>query len=382
MPWLVFFSKDGLWDKSQNIPYEQMPNVIKQLAEQGHCCALISNQKEEPPWLEAFSSPNFQFLSVPGRAKKNKVRELLQGSQFDLSKILVISCTNDDFYMAINSKLLFLMGGWSQGKVDPKKSQYGVKLNSPLHLPGAINLLSTTQPWYYKYQGEGFSICSMTNAGDHNSINEIKPIVGQLRNHLKHGDDTHKVIFNLLFISSLMQTPSCENIDYWAYYPSSNIKEKEHEIVSSYAEIARVSLSCKKQHPHPILVRHKRVPPRHSAHSGDRVNPNPQIQSIHIHDYYQNKLNNKTVAVIDDFTTYGTSFGVAEALLKKAGARNVICFALGKFGSTTHKYDIDIEGINPFGLIETPCQYSVEKITNAHIEHQALNDLVNRIEQL
>ena len=382
MSWLVLFSRDGLWDENRDAFHAHVQDVVNRLVDAGHYCALVSNRNEKPSWLEEFSySPNFKFLPVPGRKQKDKVRKLLRSCSVDWSKVLVVSCTDDDFVMSINSRLLFLVGRWSN-KIGKRISQYGIKIDSPRCLLGAIELLSSTEPWYYSYQSKAFSIYSMTNAGDHNSISEMKPIVSKLRNHLKCGDNTDKVIFNLLFISSLLKTPPCENIDYWAYYPSSSIKQKQDEIISSYAEIARASLSCKAQHPHPIFVRHKAVQPRHSAGSSDRINPIDQVQSIHIHNHYEGKLKDKTVAVVDDFTTYGTSFGVAEALLKKAGAKNVICFALGKFGNTTHKYEINANRINPFKPIEIECLYSSERITNAHTKHQALNDLVTRIKNL
>ncbi|MBO9357665.1 hypothetical protein GG851_27045 [Bordetella petrii] len=46
--------------------------------------------------------------------------------------------------------------------------------------------------------------------------------------------------------------------------------------------------------------------------------------------------------MVDDCTTYGVSFGVAAAFLRKAGATSVTGIALGKFGNQFRQYDIDI----------------------------------------
>ena len=51
--------------------------------------------------------------------------------------------------------------------------------------------------------------------------------------------------------------------------------------------------------------------------------------------------------VVDDCTTYGVSFGVAAAFLRKAGAASVTGVALGKFGNQLRYYEIDIK-TDPF----------------------------------
>ncbi len=46
--------------------------------------------------------------------------------------------------------------------------------------------------------------------------------------------------------------------------------------------------------------------------------------------------------MIDDVTTYGVSFGVAAAFLRKAGAASVTGVGLGKFGNQLRYYEIDV----------------------------------------
>jgi hypothetical protein len=53
------------------------------------------------------------------------------------------------------------------------------------------------------------------------------------------------------------------------------------------------------------------------------------------------------VIVVDDCTTYGVSFGVAAALLRKAGAASITGVALGKFGDQLRYYEIDVK-TDPF----------------------------------
>lgn len=60
--------------------------------------------------------------------------------------------------------------------------------------------------------------------------------------------------------------------------------------------------------------------------------------------------------------TYGTSFGVAAALLKAAGAASITCIALGKFGNQDKSYDISITGIP--GAPLTSSDYNINGISS------------------
>lgn len=71
------------------------------------------------------------------------------------------------------------------------------------------------------------------------------------------------------------------------------------------------------------------------------------METLHLNPFYKGKVEDRNVIVLDDCTTYGVSFGVSAALLKKAGAASVTCIALGKFGNQLKYYEIEIES-DPF----------------------------------
>jgi len=48
--------------------------------------------------------------------------------------------------------------------------------------------------------------------------------------------------------------------------------------------------------------------------------------------------------VLDDYLTYGLSFSVANALLRRAGATRVTGVAMGKFGNCAQRFDIQVVG--------------------------------------
>jgi hypothetical protein len=69
-----------------------------------------------------------------------------------------------------------------------------------------------------------------------------------------------------------------------------------------------------------------------------------------VNPFYKGKIIGRHVVVLDDCTTYGVSFGVAAAFLRKAGAAKVSCVALGKFGDQVRYYEIEIDD-DPYGPI-------------------------------
>jgi hypothetical protein len=104
----------------------------------------------------------------------------------------------------------------------------------------------------------------------------------------------------------------------------------------------------------PLFLRHTPSSRRSSGGGGDRTDPSEQLQTVHLNPFYKEKqrLVGKNVIVVDDCTTYGVSFGVASALLHKAGAASITGVALGKFGNALRYLEIDIRS-DPFAPISS-----------------------------
>jgi hypothetical protein len=152
----------------------------------------------------------------------------------------------------------------------------------------------------------------------------------------------------------------------WGVYPSSRSRNADSEVLSDFTHRLRTPGSrvhfAKRNAP--LFIRHKETNPRHKQVSGDgRLNPNTQIETIHVNPEYRHKVCGRTVMVIDDCTTYGISFAVAAALLRRAGAAAVDGVAIGKFGNQLSYLEIEIKS-DPFKPIpagaycvglSTPC---------------------------
>lgn len=65
---------------------------------------------------------------------------------------------------------------------------------------------------------------------------------------------------------------------------------------------------------------------------GKAATPEMQMSTVHINPDYQRRLRDKTVILLDDFTTDGTSLEWGKSLLQAAGVARVILVTIGKYG--------------------------------------------------
>jgi hypothetical protein len=140
----------------------------------------------------------------------------------------------------------------------------------------------------------------------------------------------------------------------WGVYPSSSSNNDDNEVLSDFTHRLRTTVSRVRfsKRGEPLFIRHIPSSKRSAGGSNDRTDPAEQILTLHLNPYYKEKdrLSGKHVIVIDDCTTYGVSFGVAAAFLRKAGVASVTGVALGKFGNQLGYYEIDILS-DPFAPI-------------------------------
>lgn len=60
--------------------------------------------------------------------------------------------------------------------------------------------------------------------------------------------------------------------------------------------------------------------------------------------FYRDKLRNRTVCVLDDFLTHGTSFEVVRNLLTHEKVKKIYCIALGSFEQPYIKQSYTLNG--------------------------------------
>lgn len=346
---LIFISTGILWDSRRNSPHTGIVSALSDINSSGCGIFLVSN-RDKPRWLEKeFPFIIFQQCNYPFHRQNGKiVYEIIKANEHQNlrhSDIVVLGTSEEDFLMAVNSQTLLFCGLWGN-PVDDKIKKYGLAISAPSEIPIIVRLLEDQIPWFFQYQSDSLGIYALSNAGTKiERDRDIIRLVERLRACLKSGDTGLSRYFKIHLLSSLSSTEEFRDVDYWGFYPASDSTNKEEETIASYCELARISF--KKRTYGPLFIRHQPAEKRHIS-GGLRTDPSSQIETIHINPKYKDRIYGKVVCVLDDYFTYGVSFGVSHALLKKAGASRVICVAMGKFGNCANLYDIDIQTDNVF----------------------------------
>lgn len=376
---LILVSSEVIWNPQEACPRPGIVQGLKEATADGAEIFLVSMHKK-PLWLEQhFDFIRFCPCSPKDRKSGKIVDELIQintSEGLKKSGILVLGAKDADFFMAVNNQALLVTCEWVPG-LEEKIKNYGIGLASA-HLVGRlVKLLRSTQPWYFRSESGNLGVYSLTNAGtigvtDLPSLN----LINQLRDCLKSGNEQRKAAFNVHLLSSLNVTEEFRNVRWWACYPGSDSSNDGTEVMDDFVNLARETF--KRRTRGPIFIRHTPAAKRHLQQRGeDRTDPSSQIGTICINPEYRGKLEGTTVAVLDDYLTYGVSFGVASALLRKAGVERILAVSMGKFGAQARFYNIEVQQHDVYKPI-TNFESSGNSPMGGHHESQAQLEFVNK----
>lgn len=343
MPKLILTSKDAIWNKDAGAPYKGVVEALKSAHSLGCQTFVVSNHKK-PVWLdESLNFLTFQECGFrPPRQSGKIIQELLEANEGKLlpSDIFILGADDEDMMMAVNSKTVLIRCEWAK-PLGPKISDYGVPFSDPGAIPLVVKLLEGREPWYFIHTGDFMTVYALTSAGTKFEADAtMVKLVNALRGCLKNGSEEYHKGFVLHFLSSIYATDAFKEVDVWGYYPSSASSNDESEVMADFCTLARETYKHRSHGP--LFIRHTASAKRHMV-GGDRTDCTSQLASVHLNPSYRGRLEGKTVAVLDDYLTYGVSFGVASALLKKAGAARVLAVSMGKFGDCAKNYAIRIQ---------------------------------------
>jgi hypothetical protein len=345
MPRVLLLSIDTIWDSTKQQPIPGIVTALKGLFEE-HAVVVVSSHPQ-PAWFpEHFGFAQFQWCTFKDRQSGAVVHKFLDANKerFGHADFIVIGASDADFFMAVNSKTCLLRAEWAP--LGDRIRRYGVPLSRPESLPNVLRFLEDAKPWYFRHEDDFLRVYALTNAGTIKETDrDIIRLVTRLRECLKAGNMAYSMGFKLHLFASLSRTPIFRDASIWAHYPSSNSKNSKSEPMWEFAELARETFKCLTNGP--LLLRHKPSPKRHTG-GGDRNDPTSQLATVHLNPSYRDRIPGSTVIVLDDYLTYGVSFGVSAALLKRAGAQRVACVAMGKFGDTANDYSITIHDDDVF----------------------------------
>jgi hypothetical protein len=324
---------------------------------------LISNHTE-PNWFSgSFGSSGVQFLQSKGRQSGDIVSE--NAAKFSLKPfdVLVLATKDEDVQMGKNGGAILVAAGWSTDKL---VTSLGIRVDNSQQLQEIIDMTTGwSGQWWFSGDSRYYSIRALADLSEYGQSFSQQALSQKLTNAVKNGGSRLNALLAITSRSMLMDGIGSGDKKelVWGVYPSSNSANTDTEILSDFTHRLRTTVSRVRYSKRgvPLFIRHKPSPKRSSGAGGDRTDPTDQILTIHINPFYaeSKRLVGKHVIVIDDCTTYGVSFGVAAALLRKAGAASVTGVALGKFGNQLRHYEIVINS-SPFAPI-TKGNYTITK---------------------
>ena len=323
------------------------PKVVKVLTDTKAAhnpVGLISNHPE-PTWFkETFGSSGVQFIQQIGRQSGEIIS--LNAKKYSLNpfNVLVLAASPTDVQMGKNGGAILVAAGWSD---DVEVSQLGIRVNNAQEFQEVVSLTSGWPgEWWFTGDTPTYGVRALADLSTYYQPTPQQTFAKKLTTVVKNGGSNLNALLAITSRSILMERVGEEDPTLWGVYPSSNITNNDSEILSDFTHRLRTTVSRVRfaKRDEPLFIRHQQSTKRSTGHGSDRRDPLDQITSIHINPFYQfnNRLRGKHVYVIDDCTTYGISFGVATAFLRKAGATNVTGIALGKFGNTLQYHDIEI----------------------------------------
>lgn len=344
---IVMTSPDAVLKNGK--PDPQIVQVLIDAKAAGNPVGLISNHGE-PAWFPGvFGASGVQFLQSRGRQSGGIVSENAKKFTLNPFDALVLAVKDEDVQMGKNGGAILVAAGWSSA---PQVAALGIRVDGAAQLQEIIHLMvGWAGQWWYSGDAARYKVRALSDLSTMGKDVTQQSFAKRLTATVKGGGARLNALLAVTSRSLLMENVHKQKGLLWGVYPSSNSANDDDEILSDFTHrlrttVSRVQFSKREK---PLFLRHSPSPKRSSGGGGDRTDPSSQILTAHLNPFYKesNRLVGKHVIVVDDCTTYGVSFAVAAALLRKAGAASVTGVALGKFGNQLRYYEIDINS-DPF----------------------------------
>jgi hypothetical protein len=341
-------------------------NSLINLTNSNHVVTLISN-RPQPWWFnQVFGATQIRFIKHIGRQNGEIVSSFAASMQLSSFDVIVLATKDEDIAMAKNGQAVLIGAGWSSS---PRVTSLGIQVANPVDFEHVVHLTDSWQGgWWFTGAGNNYGVKALADLSSYGQNNIQQNFSMRLVATVKNGGPRLTALLAVTARSLLEDNITSTRDLLWGVYPSSRSLNNDSEVLSEFTHRLRTTVSSVRfaKRDEPLFIRHN-VSVKRSANPGaNRTDPCDQLNTIHLNPFYEegSRLQGRNILVIDDCTTYGVSFGVAAAFLKKAGAASVTGIALGKFGNQLHHYRINLQ-TNPFRPIPNDA-YSFTQPTVFH----------------
>lgn len=326
------------------------PNLVEVLirVKASHCPVGVISNHPEPPWFAgAFKGSGVQFLQVGGRQTGGIVKVNANKFSLEPHNVIVLVGSATDVQMGKNGGAVLVGARWTDSK---EACELGIGVDDAVQLQEVLELIAAWPgQWWFSGDMPLYRIRALADLSTYGKSLTQVAFAGKLTAAVKQGGSQLQALLAIT-ARSLLQEGLADIKDlFWGVYPSSSSANNDSEILSDFAHRLRTTVSRVRfaKPGEPLFIRHTATPKRSAGGSRNRRDPLDQVTSLHLNPTYQQQLQGRHVVVLDDCTTYGVSFGVAAAFLRRAGATAVTSVALGKFGDQLGYYDLRLK-TDPF----------------------------------
>lgn len=342
---------------SAGTPDPAIAQALADIQASGVPVGVVSNDVA-PSWFHStFQGTRVTHLQEMGRQNGQVVLHNATRFQLQAHDALVLAGKREDVQMGKNAGAVLIAAGWSS---DPYIHSLGICVNSPQELKEVVSLSKQWGgAWWFHGREPQYNVLAFSDLSSINQNLNQSNFSMRVTHLVKNGGPRLMALLALssrsLFATGIGATEDLM----WGTFPSSSSNNQDNEVLSDFTHRLRTTVSAVRlaKRGEPLFIRHRPSSKRSYGGGGDRTNPSEQIETLHINPAYRKQIRKRNVIMIDDCTTYGLSFGVAAAFLRKAGAKSVCGVALGKFGNCLLYYEIDIQS-DPFSPVR-PGDYSL-----------------------
>ncbi|MDI3462120.1 MAG: hypothetical protein OJF50_000941 [Nitrospira sp.] len=317
-------------------PVPETPEMISAMQASGLKIAIASNKSDGAARAKDSGLAHHLFLSRSsvGASKGSPkwVEKVTETFDIESNEVVWLGDSDNDMRSAVNGSVIYFHAGWSVPSYP-----YGIPISKPLLFPLILReCFQKSSNWYWTLSTiDPIGRDVMARAMLDGNGAGIPSLRNNLLSFLKDGGNPRVGMFSvrdlmiLHLIGSIYGEGLFRTADIWAVYPGS--KGGTNKALEVFANMA--SRLFKDKYLGNLLIRHTNsMDSGLTRWKGMSVTFENQINTVNLNPEFSDRIDGKVVVLVDDFTTRGYSSECARNLLLCAGAKDVMCVSISKYG--------------------------------------------------